>query len=762
MADEQKRPSIFQKVIAATDSWLDLQIAKGRGDVQAEVEDESDFFYRKSVAKDQSFFLGTQGYQEKPYRLTYDHLKQMSLKDSIVSAIIQTRQNQVSGFSKLVHTLHERGFRINIKNEQELLEEIKAELLETPEFKPKKPGQTPGMGPTGTGTPSAEFDNSNDPGAALDREDTNPGGGVANAAMDNESTEDSGEVQPQTAKKKDLTEVEQDPKRLDVQKAAISDEDPDNAAEDQSESEMIQDDAAAAQAGMGGEEGEADPQLADPNGPGDIEEDPEAKEAEEQALNWRLDRKARKILAEKYGKRRRAVEQFMLNCGKTKDRPFESKRWNFDTILRAWIRDSYTYDQFGTERVPDNANRIHHVVPVDGATIRFASPELGKYKTYPLNSNYDLIYPEKELEALKEKDALELDPKLLEANLYKWVQVIRGRIERAFTEDELKVGMRNPTSDVFNNGYAVCELELLVNLITSHLNTEYYNMAYFSQGFSAKGILYLKAPLNRRKIETIRQQWQHMIKGSRNSFQTPIFAGMDEVKWIPLTQNHSDIEFQGWLQYLIKMICAVYQIDPQEIGIGMKEESSGGSGGLSGDNTKEKIDLSRDKGLYPLLRFMENYINVNIIDDVDPDFFLEFVGLREESTKEALDRQKSESEFKKTVNEIRAEDNLPPLPGMDDIILNSMYLQWYNMYSSKAQKAQEQAQQSSMAAAALNNAGGPEGGQPPPGAAEPHVSSQLENQSNDQVNSQLEAQNTPPKDQPPMAKSMKIEYYRMS
>ena len=144
MADD-KKSSIFQKALAAADSWFDQQIQKGRNDIQAEVEDEADFFYRKSVAKDQSFFLGTQGYQEKPYRLTYDHLKQMSLKDSIISAIIQTRQNQVSNFSKLVDTPFERGFKIKLKDEKKLIEEIKEELKASGEFEPKKSVKDPAI-----------------------------------------------------------------------------------------------------------------------------------------------------------------------------------------------------------------------------------------------------------------------------------------------------------------------------------------------------------------------------------------------------------------------------------------------------------------------------------------------------------------------------------------------------------------------------------------------------------------------------------------
>lgn len=674
------KPNIFQKVMAATDIWLQGQIVKGQSEIQkeAELEDEADFFYRKSVARDMQYQNGSQGFLEKPIRITNEHLKQMSLKDSIIASIIQTRQNQVAGFSKLVKSPFDKGFKILLKDELKHLEDIKEKLKKTPGFAPKK-------------KPKEE----------------NP-------------LEAGAEEQPEIDEEQPVDEAA--PAQDNMKKA-----DPEDLS------------------------GEASDTMSDKaeTSEGSDEDDSDATDDDEaQKINWRLERKAKEILNRKFANRRRAVEQFIINCGKMKDRPFESLRWNFDSFLRASVRDSLTYDQMATEIVPDQADRAHHIVPVDGSTIRYASPELGKYKDFPLYSSYDILYPEKEFEALDKKDALKLDVKLLEQDKYKWTQVIRGRIERAFTQSELKVGMRNPTADIYNNGYSIPELELLIGLVSSHLNTEYYNQAYFSQGFSAKGILHLKAPLNRRKVETIRQQWQHMIKGSRNSFQTPIFAGMDEVNWIPLTQNHSDIEFQGWLQYLIKMICAIYQIDPQEIGIGMKEEGSKGSG-LSGDNTQEKIDLSRDKGLYPLLRFLENFINVNIIDSVDSEFYLEFVGLKDESMQDALKRQEAEAKYKKTVNETRAEDGLPPLPGMDDVILDPTYMQWYTTFSEKGKANAEEQQSQAMTGEAMNQPPP----QMPPNAAEPHVAAGLETQSME-----------PPQGGPPgqpVEKALKIEYYRL-
>lgn len=413
---------------------------------------------------------------------------------------------------------------------------------------------------------------------------------------------------------------------------------------------------------------------------------------EVEAFNFELERKAREKLTKQFEKAKKEVEEYILNCGKTENRPFETKKWKFDGALRAWVRDTLTYDIYTTEKVPDRAGRPHHWFPADGGTIKRASRDLRRYKDSAQNfMNIDILYPEKQDEAKEKQKVIELDPKLLDKDAYKWVQVIRGKVERAYTADEMAVGIRNVNTDIYNNGYGISELELLISMVTGHINAEYYNQAYFTQGFSAKGILHIKAALNRRKIESVRTQWHHMLKGARNSFQTPIFAGVEDVNWIPLTQNHNDIGFEGWMRYLITMIGAIYQIDPTELGIHFKAE--GGGGGLSGkDDVKEKTENSKEKGLYPLLNHIENYINEEIIKPFDARFILKFTGTKGENSVQTLNRQEKEVKFKKTVNEIRAEDGLPPLPGMDDVILDAQYMAWYNIFSSKAMDKQKKDQ----------------------------------------------------------------------
>lgn len=585
---DNEKQSIFSKIVdSASDRLLDFQIKKAKALFDLEKastgSNDDDAFYFKSVTENPSYQINSQGYKEKPHRLYDAQLRQMAQKDTIVAAVIQTRQNQVSNFSRLVGSEKERGFMICLKDEEKMLSKIKEEIAE--EMKSEE---------------SEEFNKADE--IYADQE-------------------------------KEYTEEEQQ------------------------------------------------------------EHAPEGSDDDEvEEFNFELERRAKERLQEKIRARQARIEEFVLNCGETDNRPFDTKKWNFDSCLRAWVRDTLTLDKMTTEIVPNKVGKPHHFFPNDASTIKFASPSLKKYKSFPgAQTNVDFLYPEKHIEALEERDALDLDEELLEAEKYKYVQVVNGKIERAFTEDELKMGIRNVTTDIYNNGYGISELELLVSIVASHLNTEYYNKAYFTQGFSAKGILHLKANIPRRKLETIRQQWHHMIKGARNSFQTPIFAGMDEINWIPLTQNHSDIEFQGWLNYLIKVICAIYQTDPSEIGFPMKDIGSGT--GLSGDNTEEKMNHSKDRGLYPLMRFIENYINTNIIDMIDSDFCIKFTGIDSESKKFDLERQEKEVKFKKTVNEIRAEEGLPPLPGMDDMLLDPTYFQWYSKFSDKGQELAKEMQE---------------------------------------------------------------------
>lgn len=100
----------------------------------------------------------------------------------------------------------------------------------------------------------------------------------------------------------------------------------------------------------------------------------------------------------------------------------------------------------------------------------------------------------------------------------------------------------------------------------------------------------------------------------------------------------------------------------------------------------QKLKNSKDRGLRPLLDDVAQWLNVHLIWQLDPRYKLAFVGLDAKSADQAVDLSQKKVRFLQTVDEIRAEDDLPPLPdGKGDVILDSTWLQFV-----QAKEAQEQ------------------------------------------------------------------------
>jgi hypothetical protein len=150
------------------------------------------------------------------------------------------------------------------------------------------------------------------------------------------------------------------------------------------------------------------------------------------------------------------------------------------------------------------------------------------------------------------------------------------------------------------------------------------------------------------------------------------------------------MEFSSWLEYLVKVICAVYLIDPSEINFEMKGSMHQTQGPMFESQNESKQKLSKDRGLKPLLKFIESEFNKNVIYQIDPKLEFQFVGLDAKTEEQRQKLRTEQLTFYRTIDEIRAEEDLPAL-GEDrggDIIMNNVYTQY--MLQLKMQKQQEQ------------------------------------------------------------------------
>ena len=348
------------------------------------------------------------------------------------------------------------------------------------------------------------------------------------------------------------------------------------------------------------------------------------------------------------------IEKFIENCGLGKN----SKRDDFGTFIKKIIRDSLTYDQVNFELEYDVTGQyIQAFEAVDAATIK------------PALENTDL------------KESAYDDIDVREGEELSYVQVIDGKIVAGFTADEMAFAVRNPRTNVKSQPYGLSEIETIVRQLTSYLEAEDYNMRFFQQGGMTKGILNIKgekngpAPGDRQTLESFKRQWRTQVTGQKGAWKIPVFTLPGELEFINIAQSGGEMVFEKWVNYLINIICGAYKIDPAEINF----PNNGGVGGkgsslFSGDG--EKIDNSKQKGLFPLLKFIENTINKNIIEkfNTEDEYKFVFDGIDNESESEQVDLAKKKTESYMTINEVRAEKGLPAVEG-GDIIANPYYVQ---------------------------------------------------------------------------------------
>lgn len=289
---------------------------------------------------------------------------------------------------------------------------------------------------------------------------------------------------------------------------------------------------------------------------------------------------------------------------------FHDKWESFDTFQdfgRKVVFDSLTLDQLAFEIVRDRSWNLARYRAVDASLIRF-------------------------LDSIDPKFRDEFEKYRFKGYLPKYCMAWQGQImENPVTHEsvifypwELGIGIRNKSTNIYKNGYGTSELEILSSVMTWILWGFEYNGNYFSKSSQPKGIINVKNPnISQSSLDEFRQAWQQTMVGTRNSHRTPIINGLD-LQWLDLSKNtNRDMEFSDWLKFLLVMACAVYRIDPSELGFQFKDQTN--IFGQAGQ--KERLQHSKDKGLKPILVFLQEVINYYLVSELDEDFEFVFTGV---------------------------------------------------------------------------------------------------------------------------------------
>lgn len=400
-------------------------------------------------------------------------------------------------------------------------------------------------------------------------------------------------------------------------------------------------------------------------------------------MGYRIaNRDKKKAITGKAKNKAKELEQFLSQCGypeTREDTPEDKKRDNFEQFLRLIVRDTLTFDAMAFEVVPRRNGLPAFMRAVDASTIRMLPDRTDKQVMIGGSPAGQTLI----VNPLFRQGP---QPNIKPAKYPKYVQLVNGTPVAEFEEWEMAYGIRNPRTDILMNGYGFSEIEMLLPVITAHINADTYNRRFFSQGSSQKGILSFEGNIPPDQLDAFRRQWHQQCTGVANAWRTPIVAaGKDsKLNWISLHSTNKEMEWGKYIEYLVKSICAVYQIDPIEIGFDISKNQSGERGGsaLGGQGQQvERAKLSKDKGLDPLLRFIAYMINEYVIWRIAPELEFEFVGLNATNEKEQLEMDEKQVTTFKTLNELRAEYDLPEiktpeeLKSIGDMVMSPTFVQ---------------------------------------------------------------------------------------
>lgn len=342
-----------------------------------------------------------------------------------------------------------------------------------------------------------------------------------------------------------------------------------------------------------------------------------------------------------------------------------SQKWDlnddFEDYLSKSTRDSLILDQDCTEFERNKRGELISYMQTDSSTMRLLQTidplQRDKFKFDEIRGYLPIYCQTWNSQILR-------DPKTKEPVVfYPW---------------ELSFNIRNKTSDIRNNGYGVSELEILIEILTWLLWGMSYNGNFFKQGSNPRGFFTVEGALNNNMLNQFRDFYRQMVTGVNNAHKTMVLEG-NKVNWVDLHTNNKDMEFSEWNDFLTLLTCAVYRIDPSELGFNFNKQAQ-----IFGqDGQKQRLEHSKEKGLKPLLKNRQKIINKYIVSELDPSYKFIFTGINLEDESEILenDIKKINSGFLSLEDGFEKYNDRKFNPEKDTI-LNSVYLQskQMNMY----------------------------------------------------------------------------------
>jgi hypothetical protein len=317
------------------------------------------------------------------------------------------------------------------------------------------------------------------------------------------------------------------------------------------------------------------------------------------------------------------LEQFMEEAGYTPPPDGEKPMgWTpgFESFLRSFTLDAFTLDWTCVRMWADANDPVKYPIVsfavVDSAVIR-------RRVAFPDGLNNDNTVNFREVEPERKHAPGPI-------RLCKVDPGGAGRVIEEYASHEMKAAVRRPNTDESANGYGLSEVRQAFKAISIWAACRDYNSLRFDKDALPRGVLSVLAAINEQQFQAFQLNWAQMAKGLNKRWNTPILKGNPQtgaaVSWTPFDMSNRDMEYSQFQFAVALWIHAIFGMSPDETGFA---SASPFRPPLSEASPETNLKYSQDTCFRPYMKFLEHWINHNILWVIEPSrrYKFEFVGL---------------------------------------------------------------------------------------------------------------------------------------
>ena len=238
---------------------------------------------------------------------------------------------------------------------------------------------------------------------------------------------------------------------------------------------------------------------------------------------------------------------------------------------------------------------------------------------------------------------------------YYWVPAPQHEVP--FKNEDMLYIMANPRT---YSVLGLSPLETLKNTVDAEVNGSQYNHRQVMNA-APDGMLDLGEGARPEQVDAFKSYWQYEVAGKG---AMAFIGGTKGAKFFPFRGSNRDMQYREWLDYLVRKICAVYLISPQDLGLTFD---------INRATSETQMEMTEDRGLRPLLALVQDYFTREIVWDEsfggntnNLAFRFTRLNIKESMSKASINKLALAGMPWKSVNDALLDEGRPPRGDVND------------------------------------------------------------------------------------------------